>query len=298
MDWLIQAGRAFCAKRGRRQHADGTGQHGGFIGQDVSEQIVCQDHIKLFRCTDKLHGARICIHVGKIHTGAQLSMRERHFLTPEQTGIHDVGFFDRANAARAATSNLEGNARHAFDFRVRINGGVISAAQPTLLINAARCAEINASGQLTDDHDVQTFNHFRLQAGFADQRWEAESRAKIGKHIETLAQCQQARLGAFVARRAYPFRAANSAQQNSVRTQRALQGLIRQRRAMRIIGGAADKPFFNLQIRRQQIHQPLHLGNNFRANSVTGQQQKGLFHVLHSTEFGPAPPTGTAICGF
>ena len=41
----------------------------------------------------------------------------------------------------------------------------------------------------------------------------------------------------------------------------------------------ADKAFFQFEIRREHIHQPSDFGHHFRANSIAGQQQEGLFHV-------------------
>ena len=122
-----------------------------------------------------------------------------------------------------------------------INGRVISPAQPALLVNSARRAEIDTARQLPDNHDVETFDDFRLQARRAHESGKTERRAKIGEDVQPLAQGQQPRLRALVARDAIPFRTAYRAEKNSVRFSRHFQSVVRQWRAVSIIRRAANQ---------------------------------------------------------
>jgi len=55
------------------------------------------------------------------------------------------------------------DAGDALDFRMRIDCGVIAAAQAADLVDAARCAEIHPTRQLTYDHDVEACDHIFFQ---------------------------------------------------------------------------------------------------------------------------------------
>ena len=51
------------AERGRRQHAQRAGEHGGHVRQHVAEQIVGDDHVELLGPAHELHAERVGEHV-------------------------------------------------------------------------------------------------------------------------------------------------------------------------------------------------------------------------------------------
>ncbi len=209
--------------------------------------------------------------MAEFDASAELGMRQCDFLTPEQAGLHDVRFFHRTDTAIPATRDFESNTRNTFDFRVRVDRRVIPPAQSAFLINAARRAEIDTPCQLSDDHDVQAFDHFRLQAGGADQCRETESGPQVRKNIEAFAQSQQASFRALVARRTRPFRPTNRAEQNRIRSTGLLQRILVQRRPVGIKGCSANKPLFQQEVWSQNVHQAPNFGHNFWANPVSWQ---------------------------
>ena len=48
---------------GRGQHADGAGEHGGFVAQDVAKHIAGHHHVKALGLLDQLHGCVVHIHM-------------------------------------------------------------------------------------------------------------------------------------------------------------------------------------------------------------------------------------------
>ena len=51
------------AEGGRRDHADGAGDHGSLIGEDVAEHVLGHDDVELGRILDDLHGAVVHEHL-------------------------------------------------------------------------------------------------------------------------------------------------------------------------------------------------------------------------------------------
>ena len=47
------------AERGRRQHAERAGEHGGDVGEHVAEQVVGDDDVELLGPAHELHAAGI-----------------------------------------------------------------------------------------------------------------------------------------------------------------------------------------------------------------------------------------------
>ena len=47
---------------GGRDHADGTGDHGSLVGQDVAEHVLGDDDVKLGRILADLHSAVVHKH--------------------------------------------------------------------------------------------------------------------------------------------------------------------------------------------------------------------------------------------
>ena len=94
MHWLVERAtapvRVGGAERGRRQHAERAGQHGGLVGQHVAEQIVGDDDVELLRRAHELHGAIVGKDVVQRHVGVALLMQARHHLVPQHAGLHHV----------------------------------------------------------------------------------------------------------------------------------------------------------------------------------------------------------------
>ena len=158
-------------QRGRRQHADRAGQHGGGIRQDIAEHVAGDDDVELLRRTYQLHCCVVDIHVVQrdvrilgVHLGDDLF--------PELEGLQHVGLVDAGQAVAALAGGLEGDMGDAADFGLRVAHGVEAlalAGERAIDRNAhtARLAEIDVAGQFADDQDIESGHHLRLQRGGA-----------------------------------------------------------------------------------------------------------------------------------
>ena len=102
-------------------------------------------------------------------------------------------------------------------------------------------AEIDAARQLADDDDVEVVDQFALQRRGVGEGGVADRRAEIGEETEVLAQAQEPRLGTGLVGYLLPFWAANRGEQHGVGSHRPRHGLVGDRLAMRVVGGAADE---------------------------------------------------------
>ncbi len=62
MDGLEDSGAALPQAR-RRQHAERAGEHRGFVGEDVAEHVLGDDHVEAARAGDELHRGVVDEHV-------------------------------------------------------------------------------------------------------------------------------------------------------------------------------------------------------------------------------------------
>ena len=269
-------------ERGRRQHADGTGQHGSLIRQDVAEHVVGDHHVELLGRAHQLHGGVIHVHMGKLDVRVVLRHLFHHF-PPQLAGGENVGLVHRAEPVVAYAGHVETDAGDTTDFALAVRQGVVGLAlavlQHALL---AGLAEVDAAGQFADDEDVQPGDHFRLQAGGRGQLRIEDGRTQVGEQAQLRANLQQTALGTDIAFDPVPFRPPYRAQQHRIGLARALQGLVGQRHAVLVDGRATDDVLGQFEAELEPVvGQFQHLDrfrHDFRADTVTGENQDLLAH--------------------
>ena len=283
MDGLIEARLAGLAQRRRGQHAERAGQLGRDVRQDVAEQVVGDHDVELLGVLDDLHGRVVGQDVLQLDVGIVAGVQVGDHLAPEQAGIHDVGLLGRGHLVAPAAGQFEGDAGHALDLGGRIDLGVHGAlaAGGDVLDEAGR-AEIDAAGQLADDHEVQALDHLALQAGGVGERIEAQGRTQVGEHLHAGAKGQQAGFRALVAGGVGPLRPAHRAHQHRLGGLGGGERLLGQRDPVLVIGRAAEQPLGDLQVGGEHAGDLAHLGDHFGADAVAGQEEE----VGHGRTFG------------
>ena len=122
------------------------------------------------------------------------------------------------------------------------------------------------------------FDRLALQTRCIGQRRIDDRRADIGEQPELLAQAQQPRLRPRLERHLVPFRPADGAEDHRVAGVRLGHGLFGDGDLVGVICGTADQPFLGPEIGNTllgvEAEQPLHLGHDFRADAVAGEQEK------------------------
>ena len=102
--------------------------------------------------------------------------------------------------------------------RGRIDLGVDAAALAVGQgLDAARAPEIDAAGQLAQDHEVEAPDQLGLERGAVGERIEHLGRPEVGEQAQLLAQAQEAALGLLIERQRVVFGPADRAEQHRIR---------------------------------------------------------------------------------
>ncbi len=144
------------------------------------------------------------------------------------------------------------------------------------VLDAARLAEIDAAGELAQDHDVQPLDQLALERGGVGERREDHCRAQVGEQVELLAERQEATLGLGGEGQRIPFRPADGAEHDGADGLGLLQRRRCQRHAMHVVGGAADQILLDRE-RDLPPCQPADdapdLDHDLGADTVAGEEQ-------------------------
>ncbi len=271
-------------KGGRRQHADGASQHRSFVRQNVTEHVIGHHHVELFRRSHQLHGRVVDVHVAQLYVRIVLGHLLHHF-APQLAGGQHVGLVDRTQLLATHARHVEADAGNPAYFAFAVWQGVVSLAFAALkLALAARRAEVDATGQLTDDQNVQARDDFRLQRRRVGQLRIENGRPQVGEQAQLRTDFQQPPFGAHVTLDLVPLRPAYGAQQYGVCLARTLKRLIGQRYAMPVDSRAADHVMLQLEAELElvvgQLQDLDRFGHDFRANAVTRENQNLLAHAF------------------
>ena len=123
-------------------------------------------------------------------------------------------------------------------------------------VAAARFAEVNAAGQLADDHDVETLDDLGLQRRSIDQRVEHLGRTQVREEVHLLAQAQQAALGLLGEVGGVPLRAADRTEQHGIGLESSLHGVVAERHAVLVERGATDQVLGDVEADRALLAHP------------------------------------------
>jgi len=157
----------------------------------------------------------------------------------------------------------------------RIDLGVDAAALAVGQgLDAARLAEIDTSGELTDDHEVQALDDVALQAGGVGQRAETDGRAQVGEHPHAGAQAQQTCFRPLVAGHVGPLGAAHRTHQHRLGRLGGRQGLVAERDAELVIAAPAEGPLVERHVGRDLPPPPGAPARHFGPDPVAGQEQQ------------------------
>ena len=228
------------SQAGGGQHAYGTGNHAGLVGEDVSENVAGDDDVKLLGISNQLHGSVVHVHMVQSHFG--ITFRHLGDDPPPQPGaFQDVGFVHAADFLVSLHGHVEGHNGNPPDFilciLLHIKGG---QAHGGLLVTLF--SEVDAPGQFPDYHDVQpTLDDFGLQGTGVCQFFKEEGGTDVGKEAQFFSQAQQGSFRPFVSRQGIPFPAPHSPQQHCVAGPAAVDGFLRKALAGGIDGCASGQ---------------------------------------------------------
>ena len=117
--------------------------------------------------------------------------RADHFLAPQHAGFEDIRLVDRANPSFSGARQFEGCLRYPPNLISRVLLGVETAALPVgERLDAARLAEVDAAGELTNDDEVDTAEHVGFERSRFGQSRIGDDRSKICEEIVFAAQAE------------------------------------------------------------------------------------------------------------
>ena len=278
------------AEAGRRQHADGAGEHGGLVAQDVAEHVGGDDDVELPGVADELHGAVVHQHVVELHVAVTLLVADaRHHLAPQLGGFQHVGLVHRGHPAPPAAGGVEGHPGDAFDLRSGVDQGVDAPfAAVGLGGDALGVPEVDAAGQFAHDHEVRPLHHLGLEGRGPRQRREQLDRPQVGEQPQLLAQRQQGPLRTDGVVQPVPLGSAHGSQHHRVAGLGHGQDIIGQGFPVGIDGRAAHQPLLHVDGEAENIaHLAQHrhgLRHHFRADAVARKHRYLMTHGPPSTE--------------
>ena len=136
---------------------------------------------------------------------------------------------------------------------------------------AAGVAEVDAAGQLADDEQVGAGDPLLAQRAGADQGRAGPHRAQVGVEAHSLAQAEQALLGARrVGVGGVPFRAADGAEQDRVGGLAGVEDLVGEGGAVRVDRAAAHQALVVGEL-AEGVEQLAGGGDDLGADPVAGR---------------------------
>ena len=202
-------------------------------------------------------------------------------LAPQPAGRHDVGLVGLGHFLPAAAGKFEAHPHQAADFlfgvRGRVDGGPVGLAPAAAL----RLAKIRPAGQLTQDDQIDPTHNVGFEGRGIDQGVVDLDRADVGEELEALAQAEQALLRPDFGLRILA-RPAHSPEQNRIRGFGLGPGVGGQ--CLARLFDRADAKQGGVELDRMAIfigdgpYDAHALGNDFRANVITGEDADSQFH--------------------
>ena len=182
------------------------------------------------------------------------------------------------------TRCLERDARDAPDLGLAIAHGVEALAHAIELSYSLRLAEVDVSGELAHDEDVEPGDHLRLERRRRGELRMHARRAQVGEQPERLAQPKNRLLGALGALKLVVARVAHRAEQHRTGLLGNTQCGCGKRVARGLVACAPDRRSFHLQRQLERLQHPHSLRNDLRPDAVTGQN--GDLHPRSTRDTG------------
>ena len=276
------------AEAGAGQHAEGAGQRGGFIAEDIAKKIFTKHHVKLRGPQQELHGGVVHEHVLEGYIWI-IGGHARHHVAPEHAVFQHVGLVNAHHVLAAELCALKAHVRDALDLTGAVNHGVHRALLAVLKgLGVFRLAKIHAAGQLAHDQQINAVAlPLSLERAGVRQLGGEFHRAEIGEETKLLAECEQGgALGAFFFRDiGITIRQAHRAKQDRIALATQCQCVLGQRLAGCIDARPADRCLGDVQLKSKfalgRVQHFQRLAHHFRPNAIAGQRGDFICTFTH-----------------
>ena len=265
-------------ERGGGQQAERSGDHGGFVGQDVAEHVLGEQHVERRGTPDQVHRGGVDEHVLELHLRKLLAQHALDDCSPQPGRLQDVRLVHGNDTPATTHGQATGDLCHAFDFVGGVGADVLG-----LVRCAALPAEVDPAGQFPHDHDVRASDHLGLERRGVEHRLHGAHRAQVRKHAESAAQFQQSLFGAYPGTWVRPLRTTYGAEQRGSALAARIDRAGRQGRSRRVDRGATDQGFCEFEVvtvlRAHGLQHPDGLGRDLGADAIAAEDCDARLHA-------------------
>ena len=118
----------FAAQTGRRQHANGAGEHRRLVAENIAEHVGRDEDVELFGIANQLHGAIVHQDMLELDSGvAFVLVNPGHHPAPKFCHLEHVSFIDGRDFLAPLERGLKADVSDALDLRCRIHFRVDTA---------------------------------------------------------------------------------------------------------------------------------------------------------------------------
>jgi hypothetical protein len=223
-------------ERGAGQKAEGAGDDGSLVGDNVAEQVAGDDDtVEGTRVLDHQHSSRVDQVVAELQLRELLLHDLGHDLAPQSAGGHHVGLVERPDGRGRVLGQSEVGSEtgDALDL-VAVVGLCVAGIAAAVVLCAL--AEVDAASELADDVEVHATTDLGLERRAIYERLRGkEARAKVSVGAHFFAQLENALLRSHLA--GAPLGTANGSEENGIGSLCGLESLVGQRLSGGIDGG-------------------------------------------------------------
>ena len=237
VDGFVEAG--FLAYAGRGEHTYGSGEYGGFVGEDVTEHVACDYYVEEGRVDGELLGAVVYVHVVEFDVGVFFVMDADDGAAPEAGCGEDVGFVYAGDVVLSFSGCFEGKSCDAFDFGDGVVFEVPCSFVAVMDFGFAAVAEVDAADEFSDDHDVGAFGDFGFQRRVVDHGVGDADGTEVDVESELFPKAQDGFFGTEVGCEVVPLVSSYGAEEDGVGFAAGFDGFFGKRESCVVVGGAA-----------------------------------------------------------
>ena len=232
---------------------------------------------------DELHGA--VVHVDVLKLDIRIALGDvNHDPPPELGGFEHIGLVHRRDFAASFAGGFERHFGDAPDLGRRVHLGVDAFLTFRGLLDALGFPEIDAARELAHDQDVEPLDDLAFERGGIGQHRIEFRGTQVRIQAKLFAEAQQRPFRSHRVVEAFPFGAADGAEQDRVAFLGQSQGVVRQRPAGLVDCRAPDVRGLKFEAmakaRRDRFQHMDGLRHDFRADAVAGKHCNRRLHGL------------------
>lgn len=221
------------------EHTYGSGEYGGFVGEDVTEHVACDYYVEEGRVDGELLGAVVYVHVVEFDVGVFFVMDADDGAAPEAGCGEDVGFVYAGDVVLSFSGCFEGKSCDAFDFGDGVVFEVPCSFGAVMDFGFAAVAEVDAADEFSDDHDVGAFGDFGFQRRVVDHGVGDADGTEVDVESELFPKAQDGFFGTEVGCEVVPLVSSYGAEEDGVGFAAGFDGFFGKRGSCVVVGGAA-----------------------------------------------------------